>query len=48
MKPLVILILVFWCGVVTAQTGPPKIYSSDGTFLGNLSNNPIDPNSVYE
>ena len=46
MKPLVILILVFWCGVVTAQTGPPKIHSSDGTFLGNLSNNPFDPNSV--
>ena len=46
MKILAIVILVFWCGVVTAQTGPPKIYSSDGTFLGNLSNNPFDPNSV--
>ena len=46
MKSLAILILVFWCGVVTAQTGPPKIYSSDGTYLGNLSNNPFDSNSV--
>jgi hypothetical protein len=48
MQPVLTLILVFGCSVFTAKTGPPKIYSPDGTFLGNLSNNPIDPNSVYE
>jgi hypothetical protein len=46
MRLVVILILVFWCGIVTAQTGPPKIYSPDGTYLGNLSSNRFDPNSV--
>jgi hypothetical protein len=45
-KPLLIITLVFWCSVAAAQTGPPRIYSPDGTYLGNLSSNRFDPNSV--
>ena len=26
--------------------GSPQIYAPDGTYLGNLNNNPYDPNSV--
>lgn len=46
MRAVLIGILVLWCGVAAAQTGPPQIYSPDGTYLGNLSNNCFDPDSV--
>jgi hypothetical protein len=31
-------------GVVSA--GSPRIYAEDGTFLGNLNDNQLDPDSV--
>lgn len=46
MKPLLIITLVLWSSVAAAQTGPPQIYAPDGTYLGNLSSNRFDPNSV--
>ncbi len=46
MRAVLISILVLWFGVAAAQTGPPQIYSPDGTYLGNLSSNRFDPNSV--
>jgi hypothetical protein len=45
-KPLLIITLVLWSSIAAAQTGPPQIYASDGTYLGNLSSNRFDPNSV--
>jgi hypothetical protein len=46
MRAVLIGILVLWFGVAAAQTGPPQIYSPDGTYLGDLSSNRFDPNSV--
>jgi hypothetical protein len=46
MRAVLIGILVLWFGVAAAQTGPPQIYSPDGTYLGNLSSNRFDPDSV--
>jgi hypothetical protein len=45
-RPLLIITLALWCGDAAAQTGPPRIYAPDGTYLGNLSSNRFDPNSV--
>lgn len=43
MKKL-ILVLCLAAGPVLAD--PPSIYSRDGKYLGNLSTNKYDPNSV--
>jgi hypothetical protein len=45
-RSVLIIVLVLWCSVAAAQTGLPQIYSPDGTYLGNLSSNRFDPNSV--
>ena len=29
-----------------AQFGPPAVYGQNGQYLGNLSRNPYDPNSI--
>jgi hypothetical protein len=29
-----------------ALAGPPQLYAPDGTYLGNLSTNRFDPNSI--
>ena len=29
-----------------AMAQSPRLYAPDGTYLGNLNNNPYDPNSV--
>jgi hypothetical protein len=38
------LIFLLFSGLTLADG--PKIYSNDGKYLGNLNNNPYDPNSV--
>ena len=41
------LFFVLSVGAAAAQAGgPPQIYSPNGKYLGNLSSNPYDPNSV--
>lgn len=46
------VVFVMVCGVLIAATTPakaqqgPYIVSPDGTYLGNLNNNPLDANSV--
>lgn len=54
MKTLFILALAFVATAAQAdglyyqpiQISPPQIYGQDGKYLGNLSNNPYDPNST--
>lgn len=38
------LLPFFVAGIFLAAS--PQIYAPDGTYLGNLNNNPYDPNSV--
>jgi hypothetical protein len=45
MKIIIIISIVFILPAI-AFAGPPGIYAPDGTYLGNLSSNPYDPNSV--
>jgi hypothetical protein len=30
----------------TAWAQPPRLYAPDGTYLGNLSTNMLDPNNI--
>ncbi len=46
MKKLVFVVVVIFSLWVAAYAQPPQIYSQDGKYLGNLSSNPYDPNSV--
>jgi len=46
MKTLMLAIAVFLALVGAARAGSPYIVSPDGKYLGNLNNNPYDPNSV--
>ena len=46
MKTLVITALVIALSAGIAYAQPPAIYAPDGTYLGNLSSNPYDPNST--
>lgn len=40
------LLILFFIAITSVHAGPPKIYSSDGKYLGDLSSNQYDPNSV--
>lgn len=40
------LILTLCLVSTSVLADPPQIYSQDGKYLGNLSANPYDPNSV--
>ena len=44
MKTIIIFIALVFSSSVFA--GPPRLYSSDGKYLGNLSTNQADPNSI--
>ena len=47
MKTLLVILTVLALSIPAAVlAGPPQIYADDGTYLGNLSNNRYDPNSV--
>jgi hypothetical protein len=45
MKTMVSFIMLM-CVLNVSHAGPPEIYSQDGQYLGNLSNNPLDVDSV--
>lgn len=45
MKRVFFGVLVLFVSTL-AFSDSPQIYSSDGKYLGNLNNNPYDPNSV--
>lgn len=46
MRLLIVVTAALVAWTVTANAQSPKLYSSDGHFLGNLNSNPYDPDSV--
>jgi hypothetical protein len=46
MKKIIFFTLVIFLVPSLGLSQPPQIYSPDGKYLGNLSDNPYDPNSV--
>jgi len=47
MKKLITIITIALTSAFAAYCQAPSIIAADGTFLGNLSENTFDPNSIY-
>jgi hypothetical protein len=43
---VIVAIIIPFLPILAQDYGAPRIVAPDGTFLGNLSANPYDPNSV--
>ena len=47
MKKIMLLItLLASPAIAQTEGGPPQVFSSDGTYLGNLDGNPYNLNSI--
>jgi hypothetical protein len=46
MRTLIVTIFLIALAITAIAAGPPMIFSSDGKYLGNLSTNDMDQNSV--
>jgi hypothetical protein len=46
MKIIIVTAYLITLTIATLAAGPPMIFSSDGKYLGNLSNNDMDQNSI--